>query len=85
MPAIAVERTIGDTKRTILGGLMRYNGEKMGKQKHRSLAVSLVMLLGWAGFGAYYDLMHAEPDPVYTEASEHFKYGVLGLGGGGRR
>jgi GNAT superfamily N-acetyltransferase len=41
MPAISVERTIGNTKRAILGGLIRYNVEKMGKQKHRSLAVSL--------------------------------------------
>jgi GNAT superfamily N-acetyltransferase len=41
MPAISVERTIGDTKRAVQSGLVRYDGEKMGKQKHRSLAVSL--------------------------------------------
>ncbi|HTK13186.1 MAG TPA: GNAT family N-acetyltransferase [Xanthobacteraceae bacterium] len=43
MPAIAVERTIGRTKRAVLGGLIRYNGEKFGKttKKHRRFAVSL--------------------------------------------
>jgi GNAT superfamily N-acetyltransferase len=41
MPAISVERTIGKTKRAVLGGLIRYNGEKLGKQKYRRFAVSL--------------------------------------------
>jgi GNAT superfamily N-acetyltransferase len=41
MPAISVERTIGETKRAVLGGLIRYNNEKMGKQKYRRFAVSL--------------------------------------------
>ncbi len=41
MPAISVERTIGQTKRAVLGGLIGYNNEKMGKQKYRRFAVSL--------------------------------------------
>ena len=41
MPAIAVERTIGETKRAVLGGLLRYNEEKMGKPRYRRFAVSL--------------------------------------------
>ena len=41
MPAIAVERTIGSTKRAVLGGLIGYNNEKMGRQKYKRLAVSL--------------------------------------------
>jgi GNAT superfamily N-acetyltransferase len=41
MPAISVERTIGNTKRAVHGGLGGYNRQKLGKQKHRSLAVSL--------------------------------------------
>ena len=41
MPKIAVERTIGKTKKAVLDGLIRYNSEKMGKQKHKRLAVSL--------------------------------------------
>jgi N-acetylglutamate synthase-like GNAT family acetyltransferase len=41
MPKIAVERTIGETKRAVIGGLMRYNSEKMGKQQYRRFAVSL--------------------------------------------
>ena len=41
MPAVSVERTIGATKRAVLGGLIRYNDEKMGKQKYRRLAISL--------------------------------------------
>jgi GNAT superfamily N-acetyltransferase len=41
MPAISVERTIGATKRAVLGGLIRYNGEKLGRQKHRRFAISL--------------------------------------------
>ena len=41
MPAISVERTIGETKRAVLGGLIRYNTEKMGKQKYRRFAISL--------------------------------------------
>jgi GNAT superfamily N-acetyltransferase len=41
MPAISVERTIGKTKRAVLGGLIRYNNEKLGKQQYRRLAISL--------------------------------------------
>jgi GNAT superfamily N-acetyltransferase len=41
MPAISVERTIGATKRAVLGGLIRYNDQKMGKQKYRRFAISL--------------------------------------------
>ena len=41
MPAISVERTIGKTKRAVLGGLIGYNTEKMGKQKYRRFAISL--------------------------------------------
>ncbi|MGO8910013.1 MAG: GNAT family N-acetyltransferase [Bradyrhizobium sp.] len=41
MAAISVERTIGETKRAVLGGLIRYNDEKMGKQKYRRFAISL--------------------------------------------
>jgi GNAT superfamily N-acetyltransferase len=41
MPAISVERTIGKTKRAVLGGLVGYNNAKMGKQKYRRFAVSL--------------------------------------------
>ena len=33
MPKIAVERTIGKTKKAVLDGLIAYNTEKMGKQK----------------------------------------------------
>jgi len=41
MPKIAVERTIGKTKKAVLDGLIAYNTEKMGKQKYKRLAVSL--------------------------------------------
>ena len=41
MPKIAVERTIGKTKKAVLDGLIGYNTEKMGKQKYRRFAVSL--------------------------------------------
>src|SRR6185312_15176882 len=41
MPSISVERTIGKTKKAVLGGLIRYYNEKMGKQKYKRLAVSL--------------------------------------------
>jgi len=41
MPAISVERTIGKTKRAVLGGLIRFNDERLGKQKHRRFAISL--------------------------------------------
>ena len=41
MPTLAVERTIGKTKKAVLDGLIRYNTEKMGKQKYKRLAVSL--------------------------------------------
>jgi GNAT superfamily N-acetyltransferase len=41
MPKIAVERTIGKTKKAVLDGLISYNTEKMGKQKYKRLAVSL--------------------------------------------
>jgi len=41
MPQIAVERTIGKTKKAVLDGLIGYNTEKMGKQKYKRFAVSL--------------------------------------------
>src|SRR6201986_4823714 len=41
MPAIAVERTIGETRRAVIGGLIGYNETKMGKQRYRRFAVSL--------------------------------------------
>jgi GNAT superfamily N-acetyltransferase len=41
MPSISVERTIGKTKKAVLGGLIHYNNEKMGKQKYKRFAVSL--------------------------------------------
>ena len=41
MPTISVERTIGETKRAVLGGLIRYNERKMGKPKYRRFALSL--------------------------------------------
>src|ERR1700759_2658399 len=41
MASISVERTVGETKRAVIGGLIRYNEEKMGKQHYRRFAVSL--------------------------------------------
>ena len=41
MPSISVERTVGKTKKAVLDGLIRYNDEKMGKQKYKRLAISL--------------------------------------------
>jgi GNAT superfamily N-acetyltransferase len=41
MPSISVERTIGKTKKAVLDGLVRYNNEKMGKQRYKRLAISL--------------------------------------------
>src|ERR1700734_2898357 len=41
MASISVERTVGETKRAVIGGLTRYNEEKMGKQHYRRFAVSL--------------------------------------------
>src|ERR1700750_3265637 len=41
MPKIAVERTIGKTKKAVLDGLIGYNTEKMGKQKYKRFAITL--------------------------------------------
>ena len=41
MPKLSVERTIGQAKKAVLGGLIGYNTEKMGKQKYKRLAISL--------------------------------------------
>ncbi|MBI3701184.1 MAG: GNAT family N-acetyltransferase [Afipia sp.] len=41
MPSIAVERTIGKTKKAVLDGLVRYNDEKLGNQKYKRFAISL--------------------------------------------
>jgi GNAT superfamily N-acetyltransferase len=41
MPSISVERTIGKTKKAVLGGLVGYNTEKMGKQKYKRFAIAL--------------------------------------------
>ena len=41
MPKISVERTLIQTKKAVLGGLGRYNDEKMGKQKYKRFAISL--------------------------------------------
>ena len=41
MAKISVERSIGQTKKAVLGGLIGYNTEKMGKQKYKRFAISL--------------------------------------------
>src|ERR1041385_8025296 len=41
MPKVSVERTIGQAKKAVLGGLIGYNTEKMGKQKYKRFAVTL--------------------------------------------
>jgi GNAT superfamily N-acetyltransferase len=41
MASITVERSIGTTKKAVLGGLIGFNTEKMGKQKYKRLAISL--------------------------------------------
>ena len=41
MPSVSVERNVGQTKKAVLGGLIGYNNEKLGKQKYKRLAVSL--------------------------------------------
>jgi len=41
MPSVAVERTIGQTKKAVLGGLIGYNTEKVGKPKYKRFAISL--------------------------------------------
>jgi GNAT superfamily N-acetyltransferase len=41
MPTVSVERTIGTTKKAVLGGLIGYNAEKLGTQRYKRLAVSL--------------------------------------------
>ncbi len=41
MPKLSVERTIGQAKKAVLGGLIGYNTEKMGKQKYKRFAVTL--------------------------------------------
>jgi GNAT superfamily N-acetyltransferase len=41
MAAIVVERTIGETKRAVLAGLIRYNDDNMAKQSYRRFAISL--------------------------------------------
>ncbi|WP_225677152.1 GNAT family N-acetyltransferase [Bradyrhizobium hereditatis] len=41
MAKISVERTIGKTKKAVLGGLIGYNTETMGKQKYKRFAISL--------------------------------------------
>ena len=41
MPKVSVERAVGKTKKAVLDGLIRYNTEKMGKQKYKRLAISL--------------------------------------------
>jgi GNAT superfamily N-acetyltransferase len=41
MAKMSVERTMGQTKKAVLGGLIGYNTEKMGKQKYKRLAISL--------------------------------------------
>ncbi|MGY3536581.1 GNAT superfamily N-acetyltransferase [Bradyrhizobium sp. USDA 4515] len=41
MPKISVERTVTQTKKAVLGGLLHYNNEKMGKQKYKRFAISL--------------------------------------------
>ena len=41
MPSVSVERSIGQTKKAVLGGLIGYNNEKLGKQKYKRIAVSL--------------------------------------------
>jgi GNAT superfamily N-acetyltransferase len=41
MPSISVERTIGKTKKAVLGGIIGHSTEKIGKQKRKRFAISL--------------------------------------------
>jgi GNAT superfamily N-acetyltransferase len=41
MPTVSVERTLTQTKKAVLGGLGRYNDEKLGKQRYKRFAISL--------------------------------------------
>ena len=41
MAPLTVERSIGTTKKAVLGGLIDYNNERMGRQKYKRLAISL--------------------------------------------
>jgi len=41
MPKVAVERTVGETRRALLKGLWSYNTEKLGKHKYKRFAISL--------------------------------------------
>jgi mono/diheme cytochrome c family protein len=46
----------------------------------RLAAVSALVLAGFFGYGLWYYLLRAVPDPVIADPEENFKYGVIGLG-----
>jgi hypothetical protein len=83
MPSISVERTILGTKKAVLGGLIGYNTERVGKQKYKRLAISLREIEAIEGearrFGAtrsYLDTMSFQA-PGFYRACGYKEFGSI--------
>jgi len=69
MAKISVERTIGQTKKAVLGGLLGYNAEKMGRQKYKRFAISLASATRSSG-GCRRSLDHGAVYPILLDGAE---------------
>jgi hypothetical protein len=78
MPAISVGRTIGKTKRAVLGGLVRYNDQKMGKRKYRRFA----LLLRVGAVRSYLDAMSVQAPDFYGACGYEVFGAIDGYPGG---
>jgi len=63
-----------------LGSLLRDVGHALPSAVSRILAVLVLGVLLLLGFGLYVNLAKAEPDTVFADPAEQFKYGAIGLG-----
>jgi hypothetical protein len=45
-----------------------------------AVTLLVAVVLGWAGYELYANLIEAEPDETFADPAEQFKYGAIGLG-----
>ena len=63
-----------------IGSLFRDVGHVLPNVVSRVVAVLVLALVAVLGWGLYVNLAQAEPDTVFADPAEQFKYGAIGLG-----
>jgi hypothetical protein len=65
-------------------GLTADVGRVLRSPLDAALAVVVLVLGGFLAYGIYVNLIKAEPDVVYADSAEQFKYGAIGLSAANR-